>query len=95
MLFRSAWNISWVLLQDFDRKIEDAPRRCEICATPDDRRPKSQSCQELLDRLDEDENLLSRIMSTQNFTAIRCSLKLSILQSDKRKKNTLYLNGFS
>ena len=49
------WNISWVLLRDFDRKIEDAPRRCEICATPDDRRPKSQSRREMLDRSDEDE----------------------------------------
>ena len=37
------WNISWVLLRDFDRKIEDAPRCCDICATPDDRRPKNQS----------------------------------------------------
>ena len=35
--------MSWVLLRDFDRKIEDAPRRYEICATPDDRRPKNQS----------------------------------------------------
>ena len=41
------WNISWVLLRDFDSKIEDVPRRCEIYATPDDRRPKSQWCPRL------------------------------------------------
>ena len=52
-------------------------------------------CQELLDRLDEDENFLSRITSTQNVTAIRYSFRLSILQSDKRKKNTLYLKLYN
>ena len=32
-----------LLLRDFDFKIEDAPRHCEICATSDNRPPKSQS----------------------------------------------------
>ena len=53
------WNISWVLLRDFDRKIEGALRLCEIYATPDDRRPKSKRirvCQELIDCSDEDVN---------------------------------------
>ena len=36
-------------------------------------------CQELLDRSDEDKNFLARITSTQNFTAIRCSFRMSIL----------------
>ena len=47
-------------------------------------------CQELLDRLEEDENFLSRITSAQNFTAIGCSFRVFILESDIRK-NTLYL----
>ena len=51
-------------------------------------------CQELIDRIDEDESFLSRITSTQNFTAIRCSFRLFILQSDKRK-NTHYLKQCS
>ena len=46
-------------------------------------------CQELLDRSDEDENFSSRITSTHNFTAIHCSFRLTILQSDKRKKLSL------
>ena len=50
--------------------------------------------QELFDRSDEDENYLSRITSTQNFTAIRCSCRLSILQSDKRN-NTPSLKPYS
>ena len=32
---------------------------------------------------------------TQNFTAIRCSFGLSVLQSDKRKENALYLKHCS
>ena len=46
--------------------------------------------QELLDRSDEDENFLSRITSTQNFTVIRCCFGLSILQSHKRKIHSLF-----
>ena len=46
-------------------------------------------CQELHNRSDDDENFLSRITSTQNFTAIRYSFGLSILQSDKWKKHYL------
>lgn len=34
------WIINCVLLRNFDRKILNALRRCEICATPDDRRPE-------------------------------------------------------
>ena len=40
-------------------------------------------CQEMLDRSDEDENVLSRITSTQNLTAISCFFRLFILQSDE------------
>ena len=60
------WNISGVLLRDFDRTIEDSPHRCEIMShltTDDQNVNRVRVCHELLDRSDEDENLLSRIIT--------------------------------
>ena len=84
--------MSWVLLRDFDRKIEDAPSRCEICATPYDRRPKRQSRPRLSGTacsFRRRRTLLVKNYECTNFTAIRCYFRLSILQRYKRRKYCL------
>ena len=53
--------------------------------TDDQKANRVRVCQGLLERSDEEENFLSRITSTQNFTAIRCSFRLTILQSTNEK----------
>ena len=60
--------------------------------TDDQKANRVRVCHELLDRSDEDENFLSRIASTRNFNAIRCSFRLPTLQSNKRKETHSLLN---
>ena len=77
------WNISWVLLRDLDRKIEDAPRRCEIAN--DLKVNRVRVCQELLvDRSDDDERPERPSTSTEDphvdkiNTLVRANRRLTI-----------------
>ena len=65
-----------------------------LLITDDQKVNRVRVCQELLDRSDEDENLFLRIMSTQNFTAIRCSF-MAVHFTIRQTKETHYLKPCS